>query len=166
MKSASLQLALGGLTVLMLAAVVTANAARAAQPAYLLDAFGRGNAIIETSGPRCLLINLFFADTGPQRAQGLMYIRELDEMEGMLFRYIAIERITMWMKNTYVGLDMLFIKADGTLAKIAVRTTPLSTERISSDEPVAAVLELNAGFAERWLVEPGNRVLAVSEFGN
>lgn len=147
-----------------LAVIVPITGAKAAKPDYLLEKFQRGNAIVETSGIRCLLLSIYFADDPEQRAQGLMFIRELGAREGMLFRYGGSARLTMWMKNTYVGLDMLFIRSDGTIAQIASNTIPESTARISSSEPVMAVLEVNAGFAERWMIEPGNRLLAVSEF--
>lgn len=149
---------------IMLAFIIPISGAKAAQPDYLLEKFRRGNAIVETNGPRCLLLSIYFADDPEQRAQGLMFVRELGAREGMLFRYEGSGRLTMWMKNTYVSLDMLFIRSDGSIAQIAARTVPESTARVSSSEPVAAVLEVNAGFAERWMIEPGNRLLAVSEF--
>ena len=166
MKSMLRCLSLDRLQTVALIALLFANTTFAAQPAHLLDAFSRGNALIETSGPRCLLIDLYFANTAEQQSQGLMYVRELDEQEGMLFVYRGSRRLTMWMKNTYLSLDMLFLDSEGAITKIAARTTPLSTERISSDGPAAAVLELNAGFTERWLIEPGNRLLAVNVLAN
>lgn len=147
-------------------ALISIGDLRAAEPAYLLDDFGRGSVIIETSGPHCLQVNVYFADTGQQRAQGLMYIRKLGEFEGMLFRYGYSALLTMWMKNTYVSLDLFFIRDDGTIARIAASTTPQSTTRISATEPVAAVLEVNAGFAERWMIEAGNRLLTVHLAGD
>lgn len=91
-----------------------------------------------------------------------MYIEQMDEWEGMLFTYPQPVAMTMWMKNTYISLDMLFIRQDGTISSIAKNTTPLSTSRISSAEPVPMVLELNAGFTDRWLIEPGNRLLTIN----
>ena len=64
----------------------------------------------------------------------------------------------MWMQNTYLPLDMLFIRADGSIARIAADTEPLSTRTIPSGEPVLAVLELNAGTAARLGIKPGDRV--------
>ena len=149
-----------------IAVLAPAAATKAAQPGYLLEKFRSGNAIVETKGPRCLLLSIYFADNSEQRSQGLMFVRELGEREGMLFRYGGSARLTMWMKNTYVSLDMLFIRSDGSISQIAPNTVPESTARISSNEPAAAVLEVNAGFAERWMIEPGNRLLAVSEFSS
>ena len=156
----------GRFLAVFIVSIVPTVTTQAAQPSYLLDKFPRGNAIVETNGPRCLLLSIYFADNAEQRSQGLMYIRELGAREGMLFRYGGSARIAMWMKNTYVSLDMLFIRDDGSIAQIAPKTVPESTARISSTEPVSAVLEVNAGFAERWMIEPGNRILDVNEFSS
>ena len=73
----------------------------------------------------------------------------------LLFDFEQDQPVTMWMKNTYLPLDMLFIRADGTVARIAADTEPLSTRTISSGEPVLAVLELNAGTAARLGLRAG-----------
>ena len=66
--------------------------------------------------------------------------------------------VAMWMKNTYLPLDMLFIRADGTVARVAPDTEPLSTKVVPSGEPVLAVLELNAGTSARLGIHTGDRV--------
>ncbi len=76
----------------------------------------------------------------------------------MLFDFAKVEPVSMWMQNTYLSLDMLFIRADGTIARIAANTEPLSTRTIASGEPVLAVLELNAGTASRLGIKAGDRV--------
>jgi uncharacterized membrane protein (UPF0127 family) len=76
----------------------------------------------------------------------------------MLFDFGQPQPITMWMKNTYIPLDMLFIRGDGTVARIAADTEPLSTRVIPAGEPVPFVLELNAGTAKRLGLAPGDRV--------
>lgn len=91
------------------------------------------------------------------RARGLMFRRALPPDRGMLFDFERVEPVTMWMKNTYLPLDMLFIRRDGTIARIASDTEPLSTKVIASGEPVLAVLELNAGTAERLGIRAGDR---------
>lgn len=144
----------GALVVLCLAG----TAATAAEPAELVRDFPRGQLVLETRGPRCLLIEIYIASTARQRAQGLMYIESMPEFEGMYFGYTEPVGIAMWMKNTPLALDMLFIRQDRTIARIARHTTPLSTERIESQEAVIGVLELNAGFADRWGAETGTRV--------
>ena len=92
------------------------------------------------------------------RAQALMFRRSMPADQGMLFDFGRIEPVAMWMQNTYLPLDMLFIRADGTIARIAANTEPLSTRTIPSGEPVLAVLELNAGTAAKLGVKPGDRV--------
>ncbi len=129
------------------------------EPAELLKDFPRGSLIIESAGPRCLHIQTAFADAPKLQSQGLMFVQEMDEFEGMLFRYSEPATINMWMKNTLIPLDMIFVDTEGQVVKLAANTTPLSTHRISSAKPVVRVLELNAGFAARWGLKNGNRVL-------
>jgi uncharacterized membrane protein (UPF0127 family) len=92
------------------------------------------------------------------RAQGLMFRRSMPADQGMLFDFARVEPVSMWMQNTYLPLDMLFIRADGTIARVAANTEPLSTRTIPSGEPVLAVLELNAGTAAKLGIKPGDRV--------
>jgi len=149
--------------VLILVAVIITvmSATQAAKPARYLTDFATATAIIETSTLSCLAIRIYLADSKPQQAQGLMRIEQLDEYEGMLFRYREPAIITMWMKNTYIPLDMVFIQQDGRVATIVPHTVPMSTTRISSDKPVTMVLELNAGFTAEKSFRIGNRLLAV-----
>jgi len=98
------------------------------------------------------------ARTDAERSQGLMFRRTLAPDRGMLFDFKRVEPVTMWMQNTYVSLDMLFIRPDGTIARIAANTEPLSTRTISSGEAVLAVLEVVAGTAARLGIRPGDRV--------
>jgi uncharacterized membrane protein (UPF0127 family) len=128
------------------------------EPAHLVAGFTRGLALLETTGPRCLLIETYFAHTAEQRSQGLMFVESLGEFEGMYFAAAFPVELSMWMKNTLVSLDMLFIREDGTVGHIARDTPPLSTDRIRSQGEVVGVLELNAGFAQRWRVAPGTRL--------
>lgn len=141
-----------GLALLLLAA----SPAHAAEPGGYLDDFARGHATLETRHA-CYLLDVYLALTPQQRSQGLMHIRELGEYEGMLFPTRQAVVVSMWMKNTYIPLDMLFIGADGKVARIAAGTTPLSEDTISSQRPVTAVLELNGGFAARHGVAAGDR---------
>jgi uncharacterized membrane protein (UPF0127 family) len=99
------------------------------------------------------------AETPRQRARGLMFRRELGPGRGMLFLYPRAERVSMWMRNTFVPLDMLFIGGDGRIVRIAENTAPQSTDLISSGIPVKAVLELAAGTAARLDIREGDRVL-------
>jgi len=120
--------------------------AQTLQPLVILTASGRHEFQIE------------LADTDATRAQGLMYRRSLAPDRGMLFDFKRVEPVSMWMQNTYVSLDMLFIRPDGTVARVATNTEPLSTRTISSGEPVLAVLEVVAGTAARLGIRPGDKV--------
>ncbi len=93
------------------------------------------------------------------QTKGLMFRREMDDTHGMLFVYQFERRIGMWMKNTFLPLDMLFLKKDGKIAKIARNTEPFSTDIISSDVPITAVLELKAGTSDRLSINVGDWVL-------
>ena len=98
------------------------------------------------------------ARTNEQRTQGLMCRKTLPERGGMLFDFKVDQPVYMWMKNTLIPLDMVFIRADGSIARIAAMTTPLSTETISSGEPVRAVLEIAGGEARRQGLKAGDKI--------
>ena len=112
--------------------------------------------IVTASGRHTFEVEL--ADNDASRAQGLMYRRSLTPDRGMLFDFKRVEPISMWMQNTYVSLDMLFIRPDGTIARVATNAEPLSTRTIPSGEPVLAVLEVVAGTAARLGIKPGDKV--------
>lgn len=96
--------------------------------------------------------------TPEERKTGLMFRKDLGRNEGMLFDYQENRRVTMWMKNTLISLDILFITAAGKIVRIAADTEPLSLSQIPSGSPVRAVLELRGGTAEFFGIEPGDRV--------
>lgn len=99
------------------------------------------------------------ADTDQAKAVGLMFRSSLADDRGMLFHYGRTQVITMWMRNTYIPLDMLFLKADGRIDSIHPMAEPLSEDIISSEGRVAAVLELAGGAAARLGIAAGDRVL-------
>ncbi|HXF52535.1 MAG TPA: DUF192 domain-containing protein [Hyphomicrobiaceae bacterium] len=105
------------------------------------------------------VITIEIAETEAEKSLGLMYRTSVPEMTGMLFAYDHPQEITMWMRNTYVPLDMVFIRADGVVHRIEANTEPLSERIIASQGPVTAVLELVAGSAEKLKLKPGDRVL-------
>ena len=96
------------------------------------------------------------ARTSGQHSQGLMFRRRLAADAGMLFVYRRVEPIAMWMQNTLIPLDMLFIGPDRRIAHIVERTVPMSTETIGSKFPVSSVLELNAGTVSRLGIKTGD----------
>jgi uncharacterized membrane protein (UPF0127 family) len=104
-------------------------------------------------------IDVEITETPQEKAQGLMFRSRLPEKSGMLFFYEQPQEITMWMRNTYIPLDMVFIRADGVVHRIEARTEPLSEAIIASRGAVVACLELAGGAAERLGLKPGDRVL-------
>jgi uncharacterized membrane protein (UPF0127 family) len=98
------------------------------------------------------------ADDVRERSLGLMFRRAMADDEGMLFDFRVEEPASFWMRNTYIPLDMLFIKADGTIESIAERTTPLSEKSVPSKGPVRFVLEINGGLSDTLGIAPGDRV--------
>ena len=113
---------------------------------------------IATQGGQRQSFKVEVARNDADRAQGLMYRRAMPADQGMLFDFAKVGPVSMWMQNTYLPLDMLFVRPDGTIARIAANTEPLSTRTIPSGEPVLAVLELNAGTAARLGIKPGDRI--------
>jgi len=98
------------------------------------------------------------ADTEAEREKGLMFRKELPEGHGMLFDFHTDQEVSFWMKNTYIPLDMIFIRGDGHILRIAANTQPMSTRIIPSGGPVRAVLEVAGGTAEKLGIEPGDTV--------
>ncbi len=99
------------------------------------------------------------ADSDVERETGLMFRTELARDAGMLFVYPQDQFIGLWMRNTLIPLDMVFIRADGTVSSVAKGAVPHDETPIVSKEPLRAVLELAAGEADRIGVKPGDRVL-------
>lgn len=138
-------------------AVTLATHRTVAQSRPMLQRFSTAPLTIETgAGKREFTVEV--ARSGAQQAQGLMFRRRLAADAGMLFVYRRAEPIAMWMQNTFLPLDMLFIGADRRIAHIVERTVPMSTATISSKGPVSSVLELNAGTVSRLGIETGDLV--------
>lgn len=112
--------------------------------------------LLTVGGERVIMIEV--AETSEQKSLGLMFRTSLADGQGMLFPYPGAQEISMWMRNTLIPLDMVFIRADGTVHRIEVRTEPLSERVIGSQGPVTAVLELAGGAAERLGLKPGDKV--------
>jgi uncharacterized membrane protein (UPF0127 family) len=92
-----------------------------------------------------------------EQAMGLMFRESLGSQEGMIFPYDPPQEVGFWMKNTLIPLDMLFIRSDGRIARIADNTVPHSLDPVMSGEPVAAVLEIRGGRAAELGIRPGDR---------
>lgn len=111
------------------------------------------------SGDRRHIFMVEMARNDAQRARGLMFRQSMPQDQGMLFDFERDQMVTMWMKNTYLSLDMIFILADGRVHRIESRTEPESERTISSGVPVRAVLELNANVANRLGLRQGDRIV-------
>lgn len=97
------------------------------------------------------------ARTEQQQATGLMFVKSMAPDRGMIFPFSPPQEVSFWMENTLIPLDMVFIRADGTIARIAT-AKPLDETPVPSGEPIAAVLEINGGRAAELGIAPGDRV--------
>src|SRR5689334_22997563 len=111
--------------------------------------------IVTRNGVQAFSVEI--ATTEQEKQTGLMYRKELADGKGMLFDFNPEQEVSMWMKNTYVSLDMIFIRADGRILRIAENTEPESTAIISSGGLARAVLEVPAGTAKKYGIAPGDR---------
>jgi uncharacterized membrane protein (UPF0127 family) len=134
--------------VAVLAGLLAAGPAGAADPRTL--------EIASKTGVHAFAVEL--ATTDAERSQGLMYRKELPEGQGMLFDFQRDQEVGFWMKNTYIPLDMIFIRSDGRIMRIAENTEPLSEKIVPSNSPVRGVLEVIAGTARKLGIAVGDRV--------
>jgi len=143
------QAAVGLIASLFLASCASIDAPQAMLPTEMIS--------IDTSaGAHALQVEI--AADRESQARGLMYRRQMEPNAGMLFDLHQSAPISFWMKNTYLPLDMVFIRADGTVSSVEPNAIPLSTASIPSQEPVRAVLELNGGRARQLGIKPGDHV--------
>jgi uncharacterized membrane protein (UPF0127 family) len=134
--------------------------------AFVAPAYAAGEAALEIvtkTGVRAFTVEL--ATNDAERERGLMYRKELPEGRGMLFDFQHDRPVAFWMRNTYIPLDMIFIRGDGRILSIAENTQPLSDGLIPSGGPVRAVLEVIGGTARKLGIAPGDRVESPG-FGN
>jgi len=132
------------------------------------------DAVVEYGGPDPLVIEGDFgahtftvevADTDDSRERGLMYRESMDPDAGMLFDFGREDFMSIWMANTIIPLDILYVRANGEIAKIVVGAQPFSRRPMSSDYPVIAVVELNGGRTLELGIEPGD-IVRHPLFGN
>ena len=112
--------------------------------------------IVTKSGVHVFSVEM--ATTEEEKTTGLMYRKELADGKGMLFDFSPPQEVSMWMKNTYISLDMIFIRADGRILRIAENTEPMSTKIIPSRGLAKGVLEVIAGTAQKYGIAPGDRI--------
>ncbi len=111
-----------------------------------------------TSGGQKHQFQIEVAETEQQKSMGLMFRKVLPADTGMLFPYPKPQELTMWMRNTYIPLDMVFIRADGTIHRVAENTEPFSEDIVASKGNVTAVLELAGGVTRQLGIKPGDKV--------
>ncbi len=133
---------------ILLSALLPASAAEMA----------RGRLEVQTAAGARHGFTVEIARSFEERARGLMFRQTLAPDAGMLFDFGMTEDVAMWMKNTLIPLDMLFITEDGRVVNIAQRTVPHSLEPVAGAEPVRYVLELGGGVTARLGIRPGDRV--------
>ncbi|MEO6186777.1 MAG: DUF192 domain-containing protein [Steroidobacteraceae bacterium] len=151
-----LALAVGALPACAAQPAPSDAAAPSFQPAQLRN-FTRSQLAIERRGGRDTL-QIWLAQTSEEQQQGLMFIQQLPNDHGMLFVLGTPRPMSMWMKNTYVSLDMLFVDARGRVTHIVERAKPLSEDIISSGGAVAGVLEMAGGEVQRRRIAVGDRL--------
>ena len=145
--------ALVGASVLVSGAIPAARAQSAPQaPAATTEPLE----ITTASGAHSFAVEVMRTDE--ERARGLMFRRFMPADRGMLFDFKTEQTVLMWMKNTYIPLDMIFIARNGTVTHVAANTEPMSERTISSGPPAYAVLEVNAGVAAKIGLKPGDQV--------
>ena len=141
------------------ALIVLLAATPAAGQEELDAAFAKDVLVIEASALGCYRFDVYLAISREQQMRGLMFVRMMPSTTGMLFIYDTEEFHSMWMKNTFISLDMVFARRDGTVSSVAADTEPLSLRSVASIEPVTFVLELNAGTAARLFIDENSRLI-------
>jgi uncharacterized protein len=141
---------------LLLASGVAMAQSAAPEP---LSAFPQSLLAIKTGNGKVVNFKVWEADSPRREEQGLMFIHELDVHAGMLFMFPGNSRVTMWMKNTYIPLDLLFLNARGEIDYIAANATPQSETIIGPPTPEFAVLELKGGACDQFGIKVGDRVM-------
>ena len=114
--------------------------------------------IINDAGEQ-LVFDVYLAQDSEQQRRGLMFVRSMPERTGMLFIYETDDMRSMWMKNTYIPLDMVFARRDGSVSSVIHRAEPHTLVSRASKEPVRYGLELNAGVARRLGIGGGSRII-------
>jgi uncharacterized membrane protein (UPF0127 family) len=124
-----------------------------------LSAFPQSLLAIRTIAGKVINFKIWTADNPRREEQGLMFVHEMDEHAGMLFVFPGNREPTMWMKNTYISLDLLFINEHGQIEYIASQAKPLSLSIIQSPKPSLAVLELKGGACDLFGIKVGDSVV-------
>ena len=132
--------------------------ARSTAYARFCDELPHGNVLAPKPGGGFQKLHVEIAETMKSRARGLMFRRQLKHGHGMLLRWKTPQRVAIWMKNTFLPLDIVFIAPDGHIIHVHHQARPFDTTIIPSRKPVIAVLEVPAGDARRFGLRPGVRL--------
>ena len=143
----------------LLAALLLTTGSTAAQELPPLEESFDEAVLVIVAAAACHRFDVYLALDREQQRRGLMFVRDLPERRGMFFVYEADAFLSMWMKNTFISLDILFVRADLTIASIAEDTEPQSLRTISATEPVRYVLELKAGTSRQLGIRPDDRLV-------
>ncbi len=143
---------MGLFAIWILAAALTIHVGHAAQQKRVEN-------LTIVSGGKSHQFSIEVAETEQQKSLGLMFRKSLAPGSGMLFPYRQPQELTMWMRNTYIPLDMVFIKPNGTIHRIAENTEPFSEEIVASKGNVTAVLELAGGVIRKLGIKAGDKVV-------
>jgi uncharacterized membrane protein (UPF0127 family) len=143
---------------LFLATLVLASSPVRAQSGPLEDLAKFPQGKLEISAAKVCVFEVWVADTPARQQQGLMFVRSLPPLRGMLFVHENPRPMSMWMKNTYIPLDMVVIDSKGRIQEIVENATPHSLDTIRSKLPARAVLEIGGGEARRLGIKAGQQV--------
>ena len=125
------------------------------------ESFNKSVRSISATRHACYLFDVYLAVTSEQRRRGLMFVRDLPKFSGMLFVYPTSRILSIWMKNTYIPLDIVFFAANGQIVNIHENAGPHTLDSRRSGEEVNYVLELNGGITEKLHIDTESRVLLV-----
>ncbi|MGO8065910.1 DUF192 domain-containing protein [Rhizobium leguminosarum] len=124
--------------------------------------FDKEPLLIQTAAGKMLHFTVEIASTPDQRARGLMFRKTMADDAGMIFDFDQPRRVTMWMENTILPLDMLFADDTGTIRHIKEKAVPYSRDIIDSMVAVKYVVELNAGIVVKLGIKPGDRIVSAT----
>tara|TARA_A100001035_G_C27392255_1_gene324817 strand:- start:60 stop:503 length:444 start_codon:yes stop_codon:yes gene_type:complete len=123
----------------------------------ILNAYETKKALVEFQKNN-LYLNVKVADTKESRIKGLMHIKKLDAYSGMLFVFPENKHASIWMKNTLLSLDIIFISKKGVIVDFVKNALPMTEKIHSSKKKVKYVLEINSGMIERYNINVGDKI--------
>jgi hypothetical protein len=157
MKHALILALFGFLTSAAMAQLPPAPVGDPAHPDTVIDFGAPERVVIETETGE-IAFSALIADTDEERQRGLMFRESLADDEAMLFDYEVVQPTSIWMRNTLISLDIIFIAEDGHIAKIVANAQPMSLRSMASDFPVLGVLEVRGGLTRDAGIAPGDMV--------